>query len=93
MIFSKRKVHFSKYQLYWYCQSLIIFEDGSILFIGQKIFSYRVGSSYIDFNSGLSESWADLFGNIWRQLIRDYSQRFFFSTDRVAALAGITRWR
>ncbi|PMD19873.1 HET-domain-containing protein [Hyaloscypha hepaticicola] len=76
MLLSRRKLHFAEGQVYWHCRCLVKSED----------------CSYINQEEELLPSQFMIFQD-WHELMGAYSgMDFTFSTDRLAALAGVVKW-
>jgi hypothetical protein len=76
MLLSRRKVHFTEDQAYWHCRCLVKSEDCS--YMNQK-------------EEELLPSYKK--NHDWHDLMYNYSDKqFTFSTDRLAALAGVVKW-
>jgi hypothetical protein len=77
MLLSRRKLHFAKDQVYWHFRCLVKSEDCS--YINQEAEKLLPGDVVMDQD--------------WQNLMSVYSHKqFTFSTDRLAALAGVVKW-
>jgi hypothetical protein len=79
LLLSRRRVYFTKGQLYWHCQWLTVSEDDHDGIYGTTFLTGGGAAAY-----GL---------RLWHELIADFSSKYFsFSTDRLAAIVGIVDW-
>ena len=77
MLLARRKLHFAEDQVYWHCRCLVKSED----------------CSYINQEEEELLPTEILVHQDWHDLIYAYSgKQFTFSTDRLAALAGVVKW-
>jgi hypothetical protein len=76
MLLSRRKLHFAEDQVYWHFRCLVKSEDGYYINHEEELLPSQV-MKYVD----------------WQDLMFVYSGKdFTFSTDRLAALAGVVKW-
>lgn len=76
ILLSHRRLHFAEDHVFWHCQCLVQSED----------------QSFVDHEKQMLPS-VVMTEQDWHNLVRIYSGKdFTFSTDRLAALAGVVKW-
>jgi hypothetical protein len=98
LVLSRRTVHFSKDQLYWQCQEILLSEDGLIAdnqfgsfrsegYIAEDLTGVNVGN-----HKENNEQRIKVTMRYWWKWMLDYSSRdFTHRRDRLAALAGLSQ--
>ena len=76
ILLSRRRLHFAEDHVFWHCRCFVQSEDGSDVNDGEEMLPSEI-----------------MMNQDWHDLIFAYSGKdFTFSTDRLAAFAGVVKW-